>query len=220
MRKMAEYIDKQTVLDIIASFRTPYRKEVRVEDVYDAVRKAETVTINDTAEEIKVTNCNHNADDSKKASFSWPHENGLIDRKQAIEAYGDWYVEEGTEEGFIGTVKQLLEGLPPAQPEERTNERTETHACDCISRQAAIDETWKYPTYSDPLNVLTEVRDRIKALPSAQPERKKGKWVDCEDGYYLANCSECGFQMDVHENRGYFNFCPNCGADMRGGEGE
>ena len=39
-----------------------------------------------------------------------------------------------------------------------------------ISRQAAVDETWKYPTYSDPLNVLTEVRDRIKALPSAQPE--------------------------------------------------
>ncbi len=26
------------------------------------------------------------------------------------------------------------------QPEERTEERTETHACDCISRQAAIDE--------------------------------------------------------------------------------
>ena len=41
----------------------------------------------------------------------------LIDRQKAIEAYGDWYVEEGTEEGFIGTVKQLLEILPSAQPE-------------------------------------------------------------------------------------------------------
>lgn len=39
-----------------------------------------------------------------------------------------------------------------------------------ISRQAAIDATWKDPSYSDPLNVLTEVRDGIKALPSAQPE--------------------------------------------------
>ena len=37
----------------------------------------------------------------------------LISRQAAIEAYGDWYVEEGTEDGFIGTVKQLLEGLPP-----------------------------------------------------------------------------------------------------------
>ena len=36
-----------------------------------------------------------------------------VSRQAAIEAYGDWYVEEGTEDGFIGTVKQLLEGLPP-----------------------------------------------------------------------------------------------------------
>ena len=41
---------------------------------------------------------------------------------------------------------------------------------DLISRQAAIDVTWEEPSYTDPLNVLTEVRDRIKALPSAQPD--------------------------------------------------
>ena len=41
---------------------------------------------------------------------------------------------------------------------------------DVISRQAAIDATWFEPSYTDPLNVLTEVRDRLKALPSAQPE--------------------------------------------------
>lgn len=41
----------------------------------------------------------------------------IIYRQDAIDAYGDWYVEEGTAEGFIGTVKQLLEGLPSAQPE-------------------------------------------------------------------------------------------------------
>ena len=43
--------------------------------------------------------------------------NDLISRQAAIDAYGDWYVEEETEEGFIGTVKQLLEGFPSAQPE-------------------------------------------------------------------------------------------------------
>ena len=53
-----------------------------------------------------------------------------------------------------------------------------------------------------------------------EPERKKGQWIDdekhnAEHGCYFANCSECGYQMDVHENRGYYNFCPNCGADMR-----
>ena len=45
---------------------------------------------------------------------------------------------------------------------------------DLISRQAAIDATWFEPSYTDPLNVLTEVRDRLKALPSAQPEPK---WI-------------------------------------------
>ena len=81
---------------------------------------------------------------------------------------------------------------------------------DIISRQAAIDVTWFEPSYTDPLNVLTEVRDRLKALPSAQPEqecekcifkpfkqfqpeRKKGKWIKMSDtdGIYWA-CSECG----------------------------
>ena len=43
---------------------------------------------------------------------------------------------------------------------------------DLISRQAAVDATWFEPSYTDPLNVLTEVRDRLKALPSAQPEQR------------------------------------------------
>lgn len=39
----------------------------------------------------------------------------LIDADALTEKCGDWYVEEGTEEGFIGTVKQLID----AQPEQR-----------------------------------------------------------------------------------------------------
>lgn len=41
---------------------------------------------------------------------------------------------------------------------------------DLIKRQDAIEATWFEPSYTDPLNVLTEVRDRLKALPSVQPE--------------------------------------------------
>ena len=36
-----------------------------------------------------------------------------------------------------------------------------------ISREAAIVETWRSPSYTDPMNVLTEVRDRIRELPTA-----------------------------------------------------
>jgi hypothetical protein len=44
-------------------------------------------------------------------------------------------------------------------------------------------------------------------------ERKTGKWIDKSDGIDGAwnYCSVCGEQaIDL------FDFCPNCGADMRG----
>ena len=43
----------------------------------------------------------------------------LIDADLLEEKYGDWYCEEGTEEGFIGTVGQLLDYVPFVQPEQR-----------------------------------------------------------------------------------------------------
>ena len=61
-----------------------------------------------------------------------------------------------------------------------------------------------------------------KALPSAQPERKKGEWIHKPDIYLdeqTWECSECGepwifIEGTPSENNA--NFCPNCGADMRG----
>ena len=67
----------------------------------------------------------------------------------------------------------------------------------------------------------------VKALPSAQTERKKGKWIernprnspDCR----LIECSECGNAYIVGYNINYDdwidgrNFCMKCGADLRGG---
>lgn len=48
-------------------------------------------------------------------------------------------------------------------------------------------------------------------LPSAEPERKKGKLKTV--GFLTCQCTECGAQFHELE---YTNFCPNCGADMRG----
>lgn len=61
----------------------------------------------------------------------------------------------------------VVEGMPEVQPSSSC-----VHENDTISRRAAIDATWFEPSYTDPLNVLTEVRDRLKALPSAQPDRR------------------------------------------------
>lgn len=62
-----------------------------------------------------------------------------ISRKAAIDAYGDWYVEEGTAEGFIGTVKQLLEGLPSVQPKSYKEKLKEI--ADALSEKFAYMNT-------------------------------------------------------------------------------
>jgi hypothetical protein len=53
----------------------------------------------------------------------------------------------------------------------------------------------------------------IQEQPTIDPERKKGKWIDKSGGIEGAwnYCSVCGEQaIDLYD------FCPNCGADMRG----
>ena len=50
-------------------------------------------------------------------------------------------------------------------------------------------------------------------LPSAQPERKKGRWV--YNSPVTMKCNQCGLVIkdwDWHK----FKYCPNCCSDMRG----
>ena len=101
-------------------------------------------------------------------------------------------------------------------------------ATDCINRQAAIDALDKRFD-SIPMEQTTEIlqlRKDLRELPPAQPERKKGKWIIKDNpgtGWYRVTCSECG--EDVTSTApciGFYpnakvtwDYCPNCGADMR-----
>lgn len=88
---------------------------------------------------------------------------------------------------------------------------------DLIDRQAAIDATWEEPAYTDPINVLTEVRDRINKLPSEEPrQRKEANWIDITH-HIVYRCSYCGYYVDVNNIRDY-KFCPHCGARMEGND--
>jgi len=75
-----------------------------------------------------------------------------------------------------------------------------------IKREDALDAWYDKERYTD-----------IEAIPSADVvERKKGKWIKGvgENGVSTSLfCSECNL-----ENRHWYewNYCPNCGADMRG----
>ena len=86
---------------------------------------------------------------------------------------------------------------------------------DLIDRAMAINALDKRFD-SIPMEQTTEIlqlRKDLRELPSAQPERKRGKWeiyvISMFDGEGC-RCSECGL-----EGVPYWDFCPNCGANMR-----
>ena len=60
--------------------------------------------------------------------------------------------------------------------------------------------------------------EKLRELPPAQPERIKGRWISADaifggEPFY---CSECGENTrDTVMGKPRWNFCPNCGADMR-----
>lgn len=100
---------------------------------------------------------------------------------------------------------------------------------DLISRQAAIEHL-KKRLYETALNNVTEhpyyeemadnrVSVWLKEVPSVQPQRMRGRWI--EDGYNdeKAVCDQCGEPCATYimgEPRD--KYCKWCGADMRGTE--
>ena len=60
---------------------------------------------------------------------------------------------------------------------------------------------------------LKAYKEQLENMPSVQPERKRGKWIPFDIPWY--RCSECGAERENTVFMEYF--CPNCGADMRGG---
>ena len=91
---------------------------------------------------------------------------------------------------------------------------------DCISRQQAIDALNNYLVGKNvPCDGTLTCRlienEVISKLPSAQPERIKGRWE--RDGHHI-KCDQCGEWMCDRDREGWDypkNFYPNCGADMR-----
>ena len=88
---------------------------------------------------------------------------------------------------------------------------------DLISRQDAIRIA---SGYCHPANIVEELRK----LPSAQ---KNGEWIECDHekwiiGVHGLRCSQCGggYHLNNEMTIYYWNYCPKCGADMRGEEDE
>lgn len=100
---------------------------------------------------------------------------------------------------------------------------------DYISRKATIANSREYNLGGSYDNTERAVPvDAIKSIPAADVrEVVRGKWhsrfyyrestkaYDCE----MHVCSECGseWSYDAETGSSDFNYCPNCGADMREG---
>lgn len=89
---------------------------------------------------------------------------------------------------------------------------------DLISRQAAIEvlaEMQGRCTSKAALIQNSKIWQQIKDLPSA--DRPIGHWIYKRmRGIKTCKCSECLTSYGCMDTP----FCPNCGADMRGGDNE
>ena len=98
----------------------------------------------------------------------------LISRKAVLKAINNMVKE--CDSVYVTSALRNLEvivaDVPSAQPKKRTEKRTETHACDLISRQAAIDAM---KSISDSICEQQAI-DALCELPSAQPEI-----IQCKD---------------------------------------
>ena len=91
---------------------------------------------------------------------------------------------------------------------------------DCISREAVLKlNKSHHGQMSNEIN--HQIWKEIKALPSVQLVRKKGDWIEKDDGwggvYY--DCSVCGESWTLIDGTPWENgmkFCPHCGAEMEG----
>ena len=138
-----------------------------------------------------------------------------ISRKAAIDAVHKNYdvILDFTSDGqtISSSIEDILSELPSAQPEVAKDTNVLTN--DCISRQEAIDAINGVLVEDDACKVW--FRLALQNLPSAQPERKKGKWIDYSDEGYV-ECPFCHSATNCDGNKDELHFCFSCGADMRG----
>ena len=111
-------------------------------------------------------------------------------------------------------IKKIVECHKAQLSQEGT---TKDATSDTISRQAAIDAIMGEPTDA---HYPSWYAERLEQLPSAQPERIKGHWVEIASSNHTYKCSVCG-RLLANITDGKNNVAKNypychCGADMRG----
>jgi NADH pyrophosphatase NudC (nudix superfamily) len=83
---------------------------------------------------------------------------------------------------------------------------------------------WVMETFPDwCVGAVRSIVDHVEAMPSAQPERKKGKWINDKGLYKCSVCNElwCDWWascVSIERMNKNMPYCPKCGARMQKGE--
>ena len=94
---------------------------------------------------------------------------------------------------------------------------------DCISREWVLEEFEKGRKTISKSEYFDELVWLVIHAPSVVPSRAEGEWIKRTKQSLIAQvnfayCSECG-QPIMHEHtRPLWNYCPHCGAKMKGAE--
>lgn len=140
----------------------------------------------------------------------------LISRQDAIDKVKKCKMihEHNEHDEYVGyydacEVDMVLENLPSAQPERLTDDDFETIRIHLNAQKEKLCNQQRWEEADEYQRII----DRFIAF--AQPERKKGTWIfytNNSSGKSCYVCNKCKAELDSR----YTNFCPNCGADMRG----
>lgn len=105
---------------------------------------------------------------------------------------------------------------------------------DAVSRKAVLDLAYCHfdeqnltrtckiglSDYCNKCNMTAADITDIVALPPVHSTEKVGEWIDDEESDFYKKCSLCGVEIDVDfYEETQMNYCPNCGAKMKGENG-
>ena len=107
------------------------------------------------------------------------------------------------------TREEAIEIIRDTPIDLRSTREDDIHTLYATAQMIAIDALLQVEELEAEIDVLNWTIEKLSK------ERPKGRWIS--NGIpesILRGCSACGYTCGAYT----FNYCPNCGADMRGEE--